>query len=145
MGKSGKFLAFLAVLTFACSEDFQQPLYDYQVERLLSGGDRITWTPTSKLLNGEQLLNSCPDSVLFMFELNSDDSLSFSRLRPVCTQISTYDTLEAVKGNASVDSQIFTDSIRFSTGDFFLIRSVFSQSMELQSGDTIMRFIPHLD
>lgn len=86
------------------------------------------------------MLNNCADSVLFMFELNSDDSLELRRLRPNCPESTLYDTLGILKGNASVDEQIFTDSIRFSTGHFFLINSVSSQSLELQSGDTVIRF-----
>ncbi|MDW3193811.1 MAG: hypothetical protein R8G66_15675 [Cytophagales bacterium] len=140
MVKSGKFLLLLIGFIWACSEDFSSQLYDYQVERLLTGGDQATWSPTSILLNGDQLLNDCADSVLFMFELNTDDSLSLRRLRPNCPGGTLYDTLGIEKGNASVDEQIFTDSIRFSDGGFFLINSVFSQSLEIQSGDTILRF-----
>lgn len=140
MVRSGRFILLLMGLVWACSDDFQQQLYDYQVERLLTGGNQATWSPTSIQLNGDQLLNNCADSVLFMFELNSDDSLEFRRLRPNCPGSTLYDTLGILKGNASVDEQIFTDSIRFSSGHFFLINSVFSQSLELQAGDTTMRF-----
>lgn len=140
MARLGKFFLLLSGLAWACSEDFSSQLLDYQVERLLAGGDQATWSPTSIRLNGDQLLTNCADSVLFMFALNADDSISFRRLRPNCPGGALYDTLEIVKGDASGDEQIFTDSIRFSTGDFFLINSVFSQSMELQSGDTTMRF-----
>ena len=140
MVRSGKFLLLLIGWAWACSDDFSRQLYDYQAEHLLAAGDQATWSPTSIQLNGEQLLNSCADSVLFMFELNSDDSISFRRLRPDCPGGALYDTLSLLKGNATADEQIFTDSIRYSNGDFFLINSVFSQSLELQSGDTIMRF-----
>lgn len=140
MVRSGKFILLLIGLAWACSDEFERQLYDYQVERLLTGGGQATWSPTSILLNGDQLLNNCADSVLFMFELNADDSVSFHRLRPVCSSTTTYDTLEAIKGNASVDEQIFTDSIRFSNSDFFLINAIFSQSLELQSGDTTYNF-----
>ncbi len=140
MVRSGKFLLLLMAITWACSDDFQRQLYDYQVEHLLAGGDQATWSPTSILLNGDQLLSTCEDSVLFMFSLNSDDSVSLQRLRPNCPGGTLYDTLGILKGDASVDEQIFTDSIRFSSGAFFLINSVFSESLELQSGDTVLQF-----
>ena len=138
--KSVKFLLLLLVLVWACSDEFQRQIQDDQVERLLTGGGQATWTPTSIVLNGDQLLNECADSVLFMFELNSDDSVTFRRLIPDCQGGSLYDTLGNVKGNASVDDQIFTDSLNFSTGEFFIINQIFSQSLDLQSGDTTFSF-----
>lgn len=140
MVRSGKWVCFLLLLGFACEDDFQRQLFDYQVERLLTGGSQAVWRPTSIIYEGDQLLRDCADSVLFMFELNTDDSISFNRLRPRCNGESVYDTLDFGKGNASVDSQIFTDSILFSDGDYFLINSIFSQGLTLKSGDTTFQF-----
>ena len=140
MARSGSCFLCLLIFIFSCSDDFQRRYYDYQVERLLTSGDSAIWTPTSILLNGNQLLGTCQDSVLFMIELNSNDSLQLTRLRPTCLGDFLYTASGSEKGKASQDAQIFTDSILFANGNYWLVNSVFSRSFEIQSGDTIMSF-----
>lgn len=139
MARSGKWICLWAWLVCACGDDFQRQLYDYQIERLLSGGETAVWSPVSKRFEGDELLVNCADSVRFMIDLDAD-SILFRRMVPRCDATGLFDTVEVAKGSASVDSQIFTDSILFTTGEFWLINTLFSTTLELEYADTTFRF-----
>ena len=129
-----KFLLVFLVF-FSCSNEFfPENLYDYQVERLLSGGSSQVW---DQVVSSE----SCQDSVRLIIELiasNSDDSVAVSHV--IGGNLCNPDT--SLLGNADAssfsDAIIFTDSLNFSTGDFWIIESISSKSLKvLNASETI--------
>jgi len=125
----GKWLFLIGLFLLSCNNDFIPPgFYDYQVERLLSGG-------TNKLWDQEVNSTDCQDSVKLYFQLlenDSDDSVTVSRLTPL-SDCSAFDTI--LIGNAdasSLEGAIgFTDSLIFASGDFWIINSVTSDRLTL--------------
>ncbi|MBC6401703.1 MAG: hypothetical protein GDA51_07835 [Ekhidna sp.] len=126
----------LLVFCFACDRDFfPKDLYDYQVERLLSGGDTKVW---NQIIASE----NCQDSVKLVFSLLSgspNDSVSVSRLlsNAACDG---FDTTRLGNADASSfeDALTFTDSLNFSTGDFWIIQSITSTELSIiQSGQSV--------
>ncbi len=126
-----KILILLSFLVFSnCTEEEVPPgLWHYQVERLLSGGSTKTWT---------QVVNStvCTDSVfLLISEVNasSADSLDISAIvrNAACT---SYDTSYVGRANASFPTDgniLFTDSLIFSDGDFWIVDRITSEFFDV--------------
>ena len=117
----------LIFLLFACREEFfPRDLYDYQIERLLSGGSAKTWL---------QMINSveCSDSVrlhITLLSSSSDDSISIFNLLPKSNCFG-YDT--AFVGNANASGNLlFTDSLLFADGDFWIVESVTSENLSIR-------------
>lgn len=132
---------FLAWLTIACTDDaISDNFFGYQVERLISTGDTALWEPIAITLNGESQLTRCEDSVYFQFILGEDDSLSVLELVPHCQSSNgLFDTLSEAIGRASVDDEVFTDSIVFADGGFLIINEIFSSSVVLTREDETLR------
>ena len=132
----GKLLVLL-MICIACNNDFfPEGLYDYQVERLLSGDDSKVW---------KQVLSSgdCQDSVKLVFTFISnttDDSVLVQRLvsNEVC---SGFDTTSLGNADASSfnDALLFTDSLNFANNAFWIIRSLTSDQLIIdQSTERIL-------
>lgn len=120
------FFAFMAfVLSTACEDEFfPDALYDYQVERLLSGGEAKTW---SKQTMGA----TCADSTKLYITVSEDDSDSITVYQlPVCD---SDDTLKYGNASTSVatDGVSFTDTLWFASEDFWLIESITSTKVEV--------------
>ena len=132
----------LAWLLIACSTDeFSNRFFDFQVERLLSGGDTAIWSPISAFSDGQQLSMTCVDSVRLLIAMN-DDSLTVARLIPQCPFEERFDTLALGRAFASSESQVFTDSIIFTESqNFWLISSVFSLSFAFTEGDVSYSYV----
>ena len=121
--------AVLLLIAIACTNDFfPEGLYGYQVERLLSDGSEKVWL---KVVNS----SDCADSVrLFIefIEATTADSIRLSTLNPL-PNCSGFDTL--LIGNANASSiqggLLFTDSLLFSNGDFWLVNNITSQSLTI--------------
>ncbi|WP_420575603.1 hypothetical protein [Ekhidna sp.] len=110
----------------ACSEeDLPEGLYDYQVERLLTGGSAKTW---------DQVVGStnCTDSLKLYFEL-VNDSVDISQINPG-SACAFDDTLFLGRANASgfPDNNLFTDSLNFSDGDYWMIRRITSSLLQIE-------------
>ena len=126
----------LFVFCFACDKDFfPEGLYDYQVERLLSGGDTKVW-------NQVITSDNCQDSVKLIIRLLAnapDDSLSVLRLlsNAACDGFDTTN-LGNADASSSIGALIFTDSLNFAGGDFWIIQSVTSTHLQtLQAGQSV--------
>ncbi len=119
----------------SCSEEeLPAGIYDYQVERLLSG--------SSESKSWNQLVNSsnCADSVILYVEAIGD-SLDFSRLtyQNTCGE---FDTTYIGRANASSedDRNLFTDSLRFANGDFWLIKTITSEILTIEVEQSVLRY-----
>ncbi|MEP0986935.1 hypothetical protein [Ekhidna sp.] len=136
-----KFLVFALLFTIlSCSEeDLPIGLYDYQVERLLSGqSGSKTWM---------QIVNStdCKDSVRLHIEFvpnQSGDSLNLSRIS-LLNNCSSKDTTLIGRANASKANgrDLFTDSLNFRSGDFWIIKNVTSKKLTLTDNETTISYI----
>ncbi len=132
-------LLFISAWIFgSCDSDFfPGGLYDYQIERLLSGGDSKVWN---------QVVNStdCQDSVKLLIELvssSSDDSIAVSLISynfglnelPNSSLCQLTDTVLLGNADASSfsDALLFTDSLNFSNGDFWIIKEITAQRIEI--------------
>ncbi len=134
----GKFLGVIfLVLLISCSEEtLPDGIYDYQVERLLSGESGVkTWT---QIVNS----NNCADSVLLTFELvanAADDSLDITMLSGCSPSNST------VLGRASASSPeggiLFTDSLIFASGEFWIIDQITSEQLFLRIDNEDFQYI----
>ena len=125
-GMRGKWIAVLLVC-LACDTDFfPEGLYDYQVERLLSAGERKVW-------NQRISSDNCQDSIKLLFTLipNSlDDSVLVERLT-INTTCTGFDT--TILGNADAssfsDALLFTDSLNFAGGEYWIIDRISSENL----------------
>jgi len=125
----GKWL--FVLIFFGCQSDFiPEGLYDYQVERLLSGGDSKVWF---------QVVNSpnCQDSTKLFVQLLSnslDDTVAISRLN-LSQDCSVVDTLFI--GNADASSFegaiLFSDTLNFSDGSFWTVERITSNEIVIRS------------
>jgi hypothetical protein len=97
----------------SCEEDgFPTDLYDYQVERLLHGGTEKMWHTDEEGVMGYLLFESLDDSVNVMgITIDFSDTLSLGMMR------------------ASVKSLLFSDSLLFADGNFWLIEEVSAHSL----------------
>ena len=97
----------------SCEEDgFPTDLYDYQVERLLHGGTEKMWHTDEEGVMGYLLFESLDDSVNVMgITIDFSDTLSLGMMR------------------ASVKSLLFSDSLLFAEGNFWLIEEVSAHSL----------------
>ena len=97
----------------SCEEDgFPVDLYDYQVERLLHGGTEKMWHTDEEGVMGYLLFESLDDSVNVMgITMDFSDTLSLGMMR------------------ASVKSLLFSDSLLFADGNFWLIEEVSAHSL----------------
>ena len=97
----------------SCEEDgFPTDLYDYQVERLLHGGTEKMWHTDEEGVMGYLLFESLDDSVNIMgITMDFSDTLSLGMMR------------------ASVKSLLFSDSLLFAEGNFWLIEEVSAHSL----------------
>ena len=97
----------------SCEEDgFPVDLYDYQVERLLHGGTEKMWHTDEEGVMGYLLFESLDDSVNVMsITMDFSDTLSLGMMR------------------ASVKVLLFSDSLLFADGNFWLIEEVSAHSL----------------
>jgi len=97
----------------SCEEDgFPVDLYDYQVEHLLHGGTEKMWHTDEEGVMGYLLFESLDDSVNVMgITIDFSDTLSLGMMR------------------ASVKSLLFSDSLLFADGNFWLIEEVSAHSL----------------
>ena len=97
----------------SCEEDgFPVDLYDYQVERLLHGGTEKMWHTDEEGVMGYLLFESLDDSVNVMsITMDFSDTLSLGMMR------------------ASVKALLFSDSLLFADGNFWLIEEVSAHSL----------------
>ena len=120
---------FLLFLLLGCQQDFfPAGLYDYQVERLLSGG-------ASKVWNERVNSTDCADSVRLYITLltsSSGDSVTLSTLTPR-SDCGGFDTTLIGNANASSPSDgiLFTDSLVFANGDSWIVESITSSSLSI--------------
>ena len=132
-------LVIFGIFLLACTEeDLPAGIYDYQVERLLSAGSEKTW---------DQVINSmeCADSLKLHFELvtnTSNDSLDIFELTPTFN-CASYDTTLIGRADASklVGGDLFTDSLVFSSGDFWIVVQVTSQFFGLEIDNSSLNYV----
>lgn len=145
MVNSGKLLyPLLLVLIFVinCSEDFTpEGLYGYQVERLLTNDSNKIWTVTRMMVdNSEISMTACADS-LFLLLTSDTDSVSVSSLVRDCSTTSELDTTFLGKANTSTIGLVFSDSLLFASGDYWLISNVRPSNCEVRfEGNGITTF-----
>ncbi|MEP5612916.1 MAG: hypothetical protein ABJP45_11730 [Cyclobacteriaceae bacterium] len=134
-------LALFFSITFsACKEDaVPQGLYNYQVERLLSGDTAKTWVLVSSVIEGSTTTPVvCTDSLRLLITAVATDSINVATLTPQmnCT---AFDTLDLGDANASGDL-VFTDSIVFDSGEIWIVTEITSQNLSLSVDASIMRY-----
>jgi len=130
---------FLWLLSFACDTDFfPEGLYDYQVERLLSGEGTKSWN---------QMLSSdnCQDSVKLVFTLISnsvDDSVLVQRLvaNEACSEFDTTD-LGNADASSFIDGLLFTDTLNFANGNHWIIEDITAGGITIKADD-INDYVP---
>lgn len=108
----------------SCDNDFfPKGYYDYQVARLLSGDSTKNWNQVITTQN-------CNDSVSLIISQQTD-SLSFSMLTG--GKNCSFDSLYLGKAKISTfsESLLSTDSIKFSTGVVWIIKTLSSQKLEI--------------
>jgi len=110
----------------SCSEEnVPAGIYDYQVERLLTGPfETKDWGEVISSIN-------CDDSVKLRFEL-AGDSIDISQL--LYNSSCGFDITYIGRANASSfpERDLFTDSLIFSDGGFWLVREVTSQLLTIE-------------
>lgn len=100
-------------VALSCQDDeFPLGLYDYQVERLLYGDGEKAWKTNDVGVWSYLLFQSIDDSVNVM-----GMSVDFS------------DTISLGMMKASVKSMLFSDTLLFTDGDFWLIEEVSSHTL----------------
>lgn len=130
-----RFLAlfFFIALILACQEDsFPAGLYNYQAERLLSGGDTAKWRLIS--FREDDLFffpAECSDSTQLLISATADDSINVLVLRPL-SDCEHFDTVSLGNANASGDL-LFTDSIVFTDNSYWIIQTLTSTKLEFVS------------
>lgn len=119
-----------------------------QVEMLLTGGDIKTWIQTDLVVDGERrAVEGCSDTVLWVFEVISDDSTASYELT-FDNQCLFYDTAFFGEFSASSFEEVYTDSLKFEGGSktFMLprfIRSdIFSVTYTENGQEIIATFEP---
>ena len=123
-------IVFFIPIFFSCAEgDVSKRIYDYQVERLLSGQSGIkVWYAS---VNSVQ----CEDSVLLRFELvsnRSNDSLNvtmLTRTKDNCIMVET--NLGKADVSKQNDGMLFTDSLLFADGAHWIINSVTAELLNI--------------
>lgn len=122
---SSALLLLVAFCMFACDEDnIPEGLYDYQVVRLLASDTSKVW----QLANREPGL--C-DSIYFYEFTNLLDSVAVAEIRWNC-DIQWY--ADTVALGFAVPSSIglsFSDSLIFSDDEYWEVRTITSQSLDL--------------
>ena len=100
-------------INLSCQDDeFPLGLYDYQVERLLHGDAEKLWNTNEVGVWSFLLFQSINDSVNVMgFTIDFSDTISLGMMK------------------ASVNSMLFSDTLLFSDGHFWLIEEVSSHTL----------------
>ncbi|MDC1516402.1 hypothetical protein N8385_01645 [Cyclobacteriaceae bacterium] len=103
-------------IILSCEEDgFPAGLYDYQVERLLHGDVEKMWQTDEGGVMAYLLFKSFNDSVNVMgITMDFSDTLSLGMMK------------------ASVKRLLFSDSLLFADGNFWLIEEISAHSMLLK-------------
>lgn len=132
------FLILLILNIVSCSEE-ELPIgiYDYQVERLLSGETGLkTWS---------QVVNStdCTDSVNITFELianAANDSLDITMITG-CANSSNTTLLGRASASSPEGGILFTDSLIFDSGDFWIIDQITSEQLSLRIDEVEVQYV----
>ncbi len=121
----------LALLFLGCKDDqFPEGLYNYQAERLLSGGDSKTWALIS--VNRDGVVSNpalCTDTLRLQISTLGADSIQVSRLTPN-VDCSAFIAEDLGNANAS-GTLVFTDSIIFVSGEVWIITEISSENLSL--------------
>ena len=104
---------FVLCINLSCQDDeFPLGLYDYQVERLLHGDAEKLWKTNEVGVWSYLLFQSIDDSVNVMgITIDFSDTISLGMIK------------------ASAKSMLFSDTLLFSDGDFWLIEEVSSHNL----------------
>ncbi len=115
-----------------CSEEFvPDGLYDYQVSRLLSADSNKLWTVTEIFRDKElQSLANCEDSLFLLFTF-TDDSLFVQSLSRLCLEVEGFDTLDIGSAVPSSAGLVFTDSLVFEDGEYWIIYEITWENCQL--------------
>ena len=129
----------LILILETCRENyFPSGIYDYQIERLLTGGNCKVWLVESE--NGLALpLDNCTDSI-FLVMSSISDSIDISKVskQADCSVTNTY------LGRANASSYIllqYTDSLIFSNGMIWKTHKVTSQTLSLIREDGLSQYL----
>jgi len=118
----------LALIGIACGGDFfPQGLYDYQVERLLSADSSKVWNQVMETEN-------CADSTWLYIEMlasDSDDSVAISEVLGGASCDPDTSLIGYADASAFSDELLFTDSLNFDNGMFWLIEQITSERLIL--------------
>lgn len=118
---------FLTFLLLSCTNEFfPEGLYDYQVERLLSGGSSKTW-------NQQVNSSSCLDSIRLLFDLvaSADDSVLISEVFRGTSCVPDTTLIGLADASSNLGGLVFTDSLNFANGSSWIVNDLTSKSLTL--------------
>lgn len=144
--RTGYLLILIVSVFLACEDNdsFPPALYDYQVERLLTGGEEKAWLMTRNVVDGNLLTpETCQDSITLVFKVIEADSITCHELR-FDENCSLFDSTFYGAFHASGFENIFTDSLVFTGGTkrYMLLDQITSESFSVhysQSGQTFQQ------
>jgi hypothetical protein len=117
-------------------------MYGYQVERLFSADTAKLWMVTGIETSGVlENPENCQDSLFYLFQVPAEDSLEIFELMRNCAISGDFDSTFLGKARASVSINLFTDSIRFNSGSYWIVENVTSQSAVLKTEDDQTLFL----
>lgn len=118
----------LALVGSACGGDFfPQGLYDYQVERLLSADSSKVWSQVMEM-------DDCADSTWLYIEIiasDSDDSVTISEIVGGASCDPDTNLIGNADASAFSEELLFTDSLNFDNGTYWLIEEITSETLIL--------------
>lgn len=127
MVRLSSFLSAAVVVTvlFSCVEsNLPQGLYDYQALRLLAADSSKLW------LVQEGISRSDCEKLSYYLLTNLEDSIALSSVAYNCDTGGFSDTSAIGFGTPSALGLVFTDTIYWSTGDYWIVHELSSQYVE---------------
>ena len=124
------------VLLSCTNEFFPEEFFDYQVERLLSGGSTKEW---DEIIASE----NCSDSIRLVIELISstvDDSVTISQVVRGNNCNPDTSLIGIADASSFSDAIRFTDSLNFANGNFWIIQSITATSLTILNGSETVNY-----
>lgn len=143
MKQTSIILGLAVLLLIGCAEPFTpEGLYDYQIARLLTGENSKTWAVNSEIINGSsQSPQNCADSSFYYFQ-PLGDSIDAHLLLQNCIKINTYDSSYIGRFLPSSEELVFTDSLNFSNGEFWILVNITSEEATIIDGESTFLLSP---
>ena len=121
-------------LISGCNDGFfPEGLYGYQVERLLSAGSEKVWFD-------QTTESGCEGLDLQLHFILAGDSVYVNEIVPECEFGINTDTLFYGKASASESNLYFTDTLKFTSGEFWLIDEITTDRLEIIKNESVILY-----